>query len=95
MVDREKVIKGLECCIDPLKARCPECPYYPCYDQDTTSEQLLADALELLKEQEPVRCKDCKIRGNINLCPIVYIEKTEQFTALCTDDWFCADGERR
>lgn len=55
MPDREKVIKGLECCIDPLKARCPECPYYPCYDQETTSEQLLADALELLKGQEPVK----------------------------------------
>lgn len=55
MPDQEKVLKGLECCIDPLKARCPECPYYPCYDEDTTSEKLLADALALLKEQEPVR----------------------------------------
>ena len=52
MPDREKVIKGLECCIDPLKARCPECPYYPCYDEDTSSEKLLADALALLKAQE-------------------------------------------
>lgn len=55
MDDREKVLKGLECCIDPLKARCPECPYYPCYDEDTTSEKLLADSLALLKEQEPVK----------------------------------------
>ena len=54
MADREKVIKGLTCCMNPLKARCPECPYYPCYDEDTTSEKLLADALALLKEQEPV-----------------------------------------
>lgn len=53
MADRGKVLKGLECCIDPLKARCPECPYYPCYDEDTTSEKLLADSLALLKEQEP------------------------------------------
>ena len=53
MPDRGKVIKGLECCLDPLKTRCPECPYYPCYDQDTTSEKLLSDALELLKAQEP------------------------------------------
>ena len=51
MADRGKVIKGLKCCTDPLKA-CPECPYQPCYDQDTTSEKLLADALELLKAQE-------------------------------------------
>jgi len=60
MPDMEKAIKGLECCTDPLKARCPECPYYPCYDQDTTSEKLLADALELLKEQEPLK----PFRGN-------------------------------
>lgn len=53
MPDIYKAIKGLECCTDSLKARCPECPYYPCYDQDTTSEKLLADALELLKAQEP------------------------------------------
>ncbi len=51
----EKVLKGLQCCIEPLKARCPECPYYPCYDEDTTSEELLADALVLLKKQEPVK----------------------------------------
>ena len=55
MTDREKVLRGLECCIDPLKARCPECPYYPCYDEDTTSEKLLADALVLLKGQKPVK----------------------------------------
>lgn len=44
---------------------------------------------------EVVRCKDCKIRGNINLCPLAYIEKTEQFTALCIDEWFCGNGKRK
>ncbi len=44
---------------------------------------------------ELVRCKDCKLKGNINLCPLAYIEKTEQFTALCTDEWFCGNGKRK
>lgn len=61
MADREKVIKGLECCMDILHAGpgwaqgCIQCPYaavvdvgrYPCM-------RLLAnDALELIKAQEP------------------------------------------
>ena len=54
--DQEKVLKGLQCCVDPLiKAGCLECPYYPCYDKDTTSDKLLADALALLQEREPVK----------------------------------------
>ena len=58
--------------------------------------EYIDDALSLLKEQEAVvRCKDCKIRGNINLCPLAYIEKTEQFTALCVDEWFCGSGKRK
>lgn len=55
MADREKVIRGLECCTTfdskgfPL---CEECPYA---DDGTCPEldQLHRDALELLKEQEP------------------------------------------
>ena len=55
MPDREKVIKGLECCTAfdgkgfPL---CEECPYE---DEGTCPELdvLHKDALELLKAQEP------------------------------------------
>lgn len=58
MADREKVMRGLECCIvrDPdAKRNCEECQYNhegiitnaPC------SNGLMADALALLKEQEP------------------------------------------
>lgn len=61
MLGRNKVIKGLECCMDILRAGpgwsqgCIQCPYaavvdvgrYPCM-------RLLAnDALELIKAQEP------------------------------------------
>lgn len=62
MPDREKVMKGLECCIvrDPdAKRNCVECPYNhegiitnaPC------ANGLMADALALLKEQEAVEPK--------------------------------------
>lgn len=60
MADREKVIKGLECCSQgatvpyiPTIRYCAECPYnelkMPC------TRALARDALELLKEQEPVK----------------------------------------
>ena len=57
MADREKVIKGLECCSqldnDDI---CPaECPY--AQDVCCGTVQLMADALELLKAQEPVKPK--------------------------------------
>jgi hypothetical protein len=42
-----------------------------------------------------VRCKDCRFRGNTSICPLAYIEKTEQFTALCVDEWFCGNGKRK
>lgn len=53
---REKVIKGLECCIlrDPDDhARCSQCPYES--SCANCVNRLKMDALELLKEQEPVR----------------------------------------
>ena len=53
MPDREKVIKGLEICIRVKdNEKCPdECPYRKdiCYG----TVGLMADALSLLKEQEP------------------------------------------
>lgn len=88
MPNREKVIKGLKHCKSTWM--CNGCPYE---DDSTDDCKMYEDALALLRE--PVRCKDCKIRGDINLCPIAYIEKTEQFTALCTDEWFCGNGKRR
>lgn len=62
MNDREKVIKGLECCIkcDPDdKTRCGECPY-----EGACLNRLKADALALLKAQEPIEarlhlCESC------------------------------------
>lgn len=52
---REKVIKGLECCIlrDPDdKQRCSECPY-----EGNCVNRLKQDALSLLKAQEEANSK--------------------------------------
>lgn len=56
MPEREKVIKGLECCIAEGSApECEDCPY--ALPEDGTCERLdgmFKDALALLKAQEPV-----------------------------------------
>lgn len=101
-MDREKVIKGLQSCqnidvicmdISCYEPDYSECPYH---GRDNCVAELCRDALALLKEHEAVvRCKDCKFRGNTSICPLAYIEKTEQFTALCVDEWFCGNGKRK
>lgn len=59
MPDREKVIKGIhQHCEGSLFDRCGECPYYDLVfgswgeNKFTCRDELLSDALELLKEQE-------------------------------------------
>lgn len=55
MIDREKVINGLECCVlrnPDDKSRCNECPY-----EGACLNQLKHDALALLKAQEPMKPK--------------------------------------
>ena len=59
MPDREKVIKGLECCTTSCEMM-SDCPYsHDCQggDPDGVSKQMLSDALALLREQETVRFK--------------------------------------
>ena len=51
MIDREKVIKGLEC---HAEVNCVECPYRDGWRTCPFGETLLADAIDLLKEQEPL-----------------------------------------
>jgi hypothetical protein len=53
MTEREKVIKGLECC----DGYCDDetgCPYFDELEPFDCQEQLRADAIALLKAQEPV-----------------------------------------
>ena len=49
MIDREKVINGLRYCLH--YGSCLDCPY--AYDGPSCQNDVLDDALALLKEQEP------------------------------------------
>ena len=60
MTDREKVIKGLEIYLKG-NLRCKGCPYP---NNGLCGDQLMADALALLKEQEAVEPK--RIDGKRN-----------------------------
>ena len=54
MIDREKVLKGLECCAAMSGDECRKCPYtHECLDTDLPygMPHLADDALALLKEQ--------------------------------------------
>lgn len=55
MAELEKVNKGLECCYAsfPKCKACPVCPYDKICYHDKACDDLLRDALELLKEQQP------------------------------------------
>lgn len=56
MIDREKVIKGLECCmINPDFCDRTNCPYAGKGDEnDYCDVKLIKDTIALLKAQEPV-----------------------------------------
>ena len=109
MIDREKVIKGLEICTS-MQYRCTDCPYYAncCLD----GQEVMENALALLKEQEAlekrlddsdrinvVRCSECQYWQ-----PPTYAEQEDGSTVgHCTAAlngqqtdayWFCADGVR-
>lgn len=67
MNDIEKVIKGLTICYEP-PAKCEDCPYHDLPDEQSCNDALCLDALELLKQQEPmtvrfttstIRCPKC------------------------------------
>lgn len=65
MIDREKVIKGLECCMsdtDTAWPKCEECPYNDTHDSCASMRSMLADAIALLKAQsgELDRLKLCR-----------------------------------
>lgn len=71
MHDREKVIKGLEICVDrvPGKYECNECPYE--IDGNYCEINLAKDAIALLKEQEKQKFFVDE-SGKITPLPIVF-----------------------
>ena len=73
MIDREKVIKGLEHCDFGASGFCyeKECPYYQSHD---CTDELKNDILALLKEQEPKQV-ELDMYGNA-YCPWCSTERT-------------------
>ena len=75
MIDREKVINGLEVCVDrvPGKYDCNKCPYE--IDGNYCEINMAKDVLTLLKEQEthekelPVRQYVGEYFGAVSICP--------------------------
>ena len=95
MTDREKAIRGLECCMS--EHICRGCPYKEkgeCEDGGYYYSKAIEDAIAMLKEQpEIIRCKDCK-HGADTIINGEYLFKTCRGVNH-EPDWFCADGERR
>lgn len=51
MIDREKIIKGMNYCTHTDGVECPNCPYW---QDDDCVETLNADAIALIKEQTAI-----------------------------------------
>lgn len=70
MLDREKVINGLECCANGGRDLCKKCYQEGPGFGIACRQGLMRDALELLKEQEPVEplIADYKIYGSNRIC---------------------------
>lgn len=64
-IDREKVIKALECCCEHIEdASCSVCPYVDDCDMGECTSELAHDALALLKEQEETKTIICPKCGD-------------------------------
>ena len=57
MNDREKVLKGLECCIQGF-SKCEICPYFTGHSASCLEKGLMPDALELLKNEPSTSTED-------------------------------------
>lgn len=76
MDDREKVIKGLECCMSEKICNSP-CPYKgQCDDGGYYFSKAIEDAIDLLKAQEPkkLRCIRHLTKVKKGICPVCEME---------------------
>ena len=62
MTDREKVIFDIERCICHVPDACRDCSKYGGIYEQRCMEHLMADALALLREQEPVKTEPVRFR---------------------------------
>lgn len=98
MPNREKVISGLQRCRLMNKVNCDKCPYDYNGRGNGKSEctaELAEDVITLLKEQEIVRCRDCKYCNKYDyVCEHPNEWGNEDTRNQRNLDWFCADAEK-
>ena len=84
MADREKVIKGLECCAFSKRGdKCEQCPYFSgCETEYGAFVELAYDALALLKAQVPHLLTLDEIHDSM----VVYLEAGTKFLKIVDDD---------
>lgn len=87
MTDKRQVMYDIERCTCHVPDACRDCSHYTGTVGFKCMENLMSDALALLKEQETVvRCIDCKHHRENNC---------EVQIGVYDPNWFCADAERR
>lgn len=85
MPDKEETIRVLETMLITISL-------------SETERDAIRTAAELLKEQEPVLCKDCKHRGDRHKCIVAFVAEKQEMPYFFYDnrgEWYCADGERK
>lgn len=87
MSNRERVIYDIERCICHVPDACQDCSKYVGAYTPNCMEQLLADALELLKEQEPVEPVNVRWEMNIRggTCPrcLNWVQRSYNYCPFC------------
>lgn len=82
MIDREKVIKGLECILWPL-CICNECPYGDVRSEGMCKTQIVHDAIALLKAQEPRVMTEQEMR-DAEPGAVIYCEQRDEVRTYLT-----------
>ena len=101
MNDREKIVAALENCSDPA-GKCKDCPYEECerFEKSISEypDELIREAVELLKEQEPRVLSDneiikttevttcyIEVKGERNLYGAYFQKYDDDHTLVATD----------
>lgn len=89
MAELQKVIEGLEYCTGPM-AKCGYCPYHSGDEMPNSLDDcgILKDAIELLKEHEPVMPKEERLNDVDSIyrcgnCGTHFYYRQQKYCAIC------------
>lgn len=86
MTDREKVIYSIERCVSHVPDACRDCSYDNYGEYNACVDKMLRDALELLKEQEPVKPNVRWVKGvSGGTCPkcLDWVQRSYNYCPFC------------